>query len=190
MNGFRDRRSWTRRRPKSWKIGQSAATVPVETQKSKGVARNRGTMGVKSGVPLGHHLNSVQTTIISGTMAMWCRVLLSCPRKIPPFQPKTPISDLALKAAISCMDTARKALPKARTFYRRSAQRLPDLRQPIAYLMLFDAEQMRRRNGWVLAVIARLASLFAAQARRWSGRAARLSDRQESGVGGPLVCGA
>jgi len=27
------------------------------------------------------------------------------------------------------------------------------------------------------------------QTRRWSGRAARRSDRQESGVGGPLVCG-
>lgn len=43
--------------------------VPVENQQNQGFARNRGTKGVKYGVPLSHHLNSVQTTIISRTWA-------------------------------------------------------------------------------------------------------------------------
>lgn len=55
--------------PKLPKIGRSAAMVPVESQQSQGFARNRSTKGVKNGVPLAHHLNSVQTMIISRTWA-------------------------------------------------------------------------------------------------------------------------
>ena len=56
-------------RPKLPKIARSAAMVPAQNQQRQGFARNRGTKGVKNGVPLAHHLNSVQTTIISRTWA-------------------------------------------------------------------------------------------------------------------------
>lgn len=99
-------------RPKLPKIGRSAAMVPVENQQSQGFTRDHGTKGGKNGVPLAHHLNSVQTTRISRTWAMECHVLLSCPPKIRPFSPKRPISNFAMNALIPCMDIAMGKKPQ------------------------------------------------------------------------------
>jgi hypothetical protein len=52
-------------RPKLPKIARSAAMVPAKNRQRQGFARNRGTKGVKNGVPESTALNSVQTRIIS-----------------------------------------------------------------------------------------------------------------------------